>query len=87
MKHDASGGAGLILRGSVQLRVEIVHLNQPELHERDEFDVEARADRRAERSIGTEAKGPWADGSRLHTSDGNCVLRFFGDTKEGVHKG
>ena len=53
VKHDAGRSARLILRGSVQLRVEIIHLNQPELHKRNEFDVEARADRRCERGIGT----------------------------------
>ena len=76
MKHDTSGGAGLILRGSVQLRAEIVQLNQAELHQGSEFDVEASADGGGEGCIGAEAKAPRADGSHLYASDGNCVLRL-----------
>ena len=53
MKHDASGGAGLILRGSVQLRAQIVHLNQAELYKGSEFDVETSADGGGEGGIGT----------------------------------
>ena len=53
VKHDAGRSTRLMLRGSMQLRAEIIDLDQAELHERSEFDVEARADRRCERSIGT----------------------------------
>ena len=56
MKHDASGGAGLILRGSVQLRAEIVHLNQAELHQGSKFEVEAGAEGGGEGRIGTECE-------------------------------
>lgn len=53
MKHDVSRSAGLILRGSVQLRAEIVHLNQAELHKGNKFDVEPGANGGGQGRIGS----------------------------------
>ena len=87
MEYDTSGRAGLILRRAVQLRAEIIDLNQPELHKGSQFHVETTADGGSEGSVGAKAEGAWADGSYLRTSDGNRVLRFPGHTKQRVHKG
>ena len=81
MKHDASGGAGLILRGSVQLRAEVVHLNQAELHEGGEFDVEASADGGGEGRVGAETDEARALLKRWRKTVANCgslALGFAG---------
>ena len=81
MKHDASGDAGLILRSSMQLRAEIVHLNQAELHQGGEFDVEASADGGGKGSIGAEADEARALLKRWRKTVANCgslALGFAG---------
>ena len=55
MEYDTSGRAGLILRRSVQLRAEIIDLNQPELHKGSQFHVETSADGGGKGGIGAEA--------------------------------
>ena len=84
MKHDADGGAGLILRDSVQLRAEIIHLNQAELHQRNQFDVEAGADGGGEGCIGAECER--AGDGRNGGTDIPWTLRFYGSTEQGVHE-
>ena len=83
MKHDASRSAGLILRGSVQLRAEIVHLNQAELHKGNKFDVEPGADGGGQGRIGSQAERATAG------HNGTCgrkviLLRFFGYSDQSV---
>jgi len=73
MKHDAGGGAGLILRDSAQLRAEIIHLNQAELHQRNQFDVEAGADGGGEGCIGAECERAGDGVTAAQTFLGLCV--------------
>lgn len=83
-KHDASRGARLILRGSVQLRAEIIHLNQAELHKGNEFDIEPGADGGGKGGIGAECER--AGDRRNGGTDIPWTLRFYGRTEQGVHE-
>lgn len=83
MKHDASRSAGLILRDSVQLRAEIVHLNQAELHKGNKFDVEPGANGGGQGRIGSQAE------RATPGHNGTCarkviLLRFFRYSDQSV---
>ena len=87
MEYDASGGAGLILRRSVQLRAEIIDLNQAELYKGNEFYVEACADGGSEGSIRAEAEaaGDRCKG-RTIAKRSKRILGFLGCAEQRVYE-
>lgn len=88
MKHDASRSAGLILRDSVQLRAEIVHLNQAELHKGNKFDVEPGANGGGQGRIGSQAERatPGHNGTCARKSYSPAILSLLRSKRERMVK-